>query len=216
MSKKALYLLVVILIVGLVFVQIIRRPAKTNDNPASSPQANNSCLSVSIEYKSQCNQLNSWLDQKLVEWKPQALRPMMFGSRLGMASYSDPSFMTNNYDIVLKDLEVQNETGADIMTIEWYYSLDTLDKNKALLESYDKLIGEIRKKGKKVMIADTAEESDLSWNNWKGKYKSQVEFLAKRWKPDYYVVVFEPDNYMGRFATTPVKARFTDPKSATT
>lgn len=213
MNKKILIIIGTILLILFASFLMI----KNRNLWKYTEKSQNLCNSVPAQYKTRCEQGNAWLDQKLVEWRPQTYKPMLFGSRISMASYPNPSLMIDYYnDIVLKDLELQIETGADIITIEWYYSLSTLEKNNDLLDAYDKLMNEIKKRNKKIMIADSSEESNLTWNEWKQKYKSQVKFLTERWKPDYYVVVFEPDNYMGRFTSTPVKPRFTDPESATT
>lgn len=61
---------------------------------ATTAAAQDPCGTASPPYTAQCQEIDQWLDQKLVQWKPDAWRPMMFTAvdwplETSLAKYGD-------------------------------------------------------------------------------------------------------------------------------
>jgi len=151
------------------------------------------CLGAPILERSKCDQMNSWLDQKLIEWKPASYHQMKFGTLFPPLSYEGYRYQedTNFSDTYLTALEPFK---ADILRIDLYYDA-WLNNDAKRIKTIDKIIRHIGEKKYALMIADASAEQyqrkKMSWNEFRTTYLTRVRTLTEKYKPEYYVIVKE-------------------------
>ncbi len=157
--------------------------AGASADSGSSPV--NPCDSASILYKSKCNELNSWLDQRLVEWKPAAYKPMNFGVYHVYAS--DNIFVKSNADFDIKMLDAIEGVNPD--TVVLYIRPGAYFSQK---ERYDELINRIRNDGKMLLIGARFDDVNMDFNGYGNALENYTKNIIALIKPDYYGIVLEP------------------------
>jgi hypothetical protein len=109
-------------------------------------------------------------------------------------------------DIKLKQLEVLEEAGVDVIRITPAYDI-FLHQYEPKIAELDSLVSQIRTDGKELMIADGAAEeywsNPMNWSAFSEAFIQRVGDLAARYQPEYYVVVKEPFWYLGMDWTGP-------------
>lgn len=196
MNKEILFMVAIVIIIMVLF--------ELNKSFEKSADA---CSGAPFLDKSKCNQMNSWLDQKLAEWKPAAYHPMAFGALFPPLSYGGEIYQddTKFSDTYLSFLD---ELKLDIMRIDLYYDI-WLNKDTRHIAVVDEIIKHIREKNYKLMIADSSAEQYqrkyMSWDGFSAAYLNRVETLTERYKPEYYVIVKEITWYdkIGNLKSTP-------------
>lgn len=140
-----------------------------------------------------------WLDQKLFEWKPNETKHLELGaSLLSLAALNiHRDYVTEK--VISENLKLLVDSGVSIVRIELNYD-PWLENNQEEIKKYDFAVNEIRKNGKKLLIADAAAEryrnkEKLTWEQFKSVWVERVKIVAERYKPDYYIVVKEPGWY---------------------
>ncbi|TAL48149.1 hypothetical protein EPN87_01205 [archaeon] len=142
---------------------------------------------------------DQWVDQKLVEWKPNGTTHAVIGGVLDSVSYGHvgQSYVING--VIAENVRMLAESNMSVIRIDMNYG-PWLENNTAAIKKYDFAVDEIRRNGKELMIADAAAESyrttrKVTWGQFKKEWIERVSVLAARYKPDYYVVVKEPGWY---------------------
>lgn len=183
MNKKMLVLGIVLLIL-LSFAFITYKNAQ--DAPVDDKQ--NPCDSAPSEHRLQCEQMNAWLDQKLVEWKPAVYEPMMFGTMNNLLIYGISYEIADEYEKAVE------ETNVDFVRMD----IPKLNGNTKPMEDLGKMTKSIQGRGKKVMILNNANgdkmyfgDGPISWNQYSEKQKEFVRAAAS-FRPEYITVAAEP------------------------
>jgi hypothetical protein len=142
----------------------------------------------------------SWVARKRAEWPLTAgERPLEVGGVVGSVSYASVYHRGRTRAVIRKEIEMLAQAGMSVMRIDldydpWIFN-DTEEIGK-----YDDAVAEIRRAGRRLMIADAAGESyrhrrKVSWSQYRREWVDRVRTIAARYKPDYYVVVKEPGWY---------------------
>ncbi|MFH1127238.1 MAG: alpha-amylase family glycosyl hydrolase [archaeon] len=179
MTKKIIIIGIVLLIlISFVFIKhrIMQESIVSQEDP---------CADVSIIYKSKCNELNTWLDQRILEWKPAEYKPMNFGVYHVYAS--DNIFVKSNADFDIKMLDAIEGVNPD--TVVLYIRPGSYLSQK---ERYDALINRIRKDGKKLFIGARFDDVKMDFNGYGNALENYTKSIIAAVKPDYFGIVMEP------------------------
>lgn len=130
-------------------------------------------------------QLNSWLDQRLAEWKPAEYKPMNFAVYHVYAS--DDMFVKTNKEADIKILDVIEEVNPE--TVVLYIRPGVYSSQK---ERYDALINRIRKDGKKLFVGARLDDGAIDFNGYGKALEDYTKNIIGSIKPDYYGIVIEP------------------------
>ncbi|MBU4289717.1 MAG: hypothetical protein KKG09_00485 [Verrucomicrobia bacterium] len=140
---------------------------------------------VPTEYRDKYIKIMSWLDQKLIEWKPSEYKPMNFAAYHVFAS--DNMFVRSNEEIDLKVLDALEQTNSDIIVL--YIRPKSYFSQK---ERYDTLINKIRTDGKKLFIGARFDEVRIDFMEYEKELTDYTKNIIATIKPDFYGVVIEP------------------------
>ncbi len=155
------------------------------DEKSCQQDCSNPCAGASLIYKAKCNELNSWLDQRLVDWKPKEYKPMNFGVYHVYAS--DNIFIKTNADVDIKMLDAIEGVNPD--TVVLYIRPGSYFSQK---ERYDALIGKIRKDGKKLFIGARPDDGPMTFEQYDKFLTNYTKNIIAVIKPDYYGIILEP------------------------
>lgn len=189
MNKKIL-LIIAILLLAALFLFVVKN---RNANVSADGQQT-SCDSTPLASKSQCEQTDAWLNQKLVEWKPSTYHPMKFGTLFPPLSYTgemyqDDTKFSDNYLSALKDLNL------DLLRIDLYYDA-WLNNDAKHIRTTGEIISHIKNNGYKLMIVNIGakqyEKNPVPWAVYQKSTLNIIGNFTKEYKPDYYEVVDEP------------------------
>lgn len=173
-----------ILIIGIIFL-IVLSFGFINCNNIDVDESGNPCDGADSIYKAKCNELNSWLDQRLVEWKPAEYKPMNFCVYHVYAS--DNMFVKSNADIDIKMLDAIEGVNPD--TVVLYIRPGSYFSQK---ERYDALINRIRNDGKKLFIGARFDDVNMDFNGYGNALENYTKNIIALIKPDYFGIVLEP------------------------
>lgn len=184
MNKKTILGILALIVISVIFINY-----KHAWNALENEQQN-SCAFAPAEYKSNCEQTNIWLDQKLVEWKSGEYKPMKFNGHLLFAS--EEMIDITNSEVDAQFLELMKELDTD--TISLFIYPDMFEKNKA---RYENMINKIRAAKKKLYIAYMVGGGSkfVKFSNFEEYRKTELDFtkmFIENYHPDYYVVIDEP------------------------
>ena len=140
---------------------------------------------VPTAYREKYIEITSWLDQKLIDWKPKEYQPLNFGAYHVFAS--DEMFVKSNEEIDLKILEVLEQTNSDIIVL--YIRPSSYFSQKA---RYDKLINKIRSNGKKLFIGARFDEVKMDFKEYEKELTDYTINIIAAIKPEYFGVLIEP------------------------
>lgn len=163
----------------------------------NAPQQAGACSDAPSPYKSKCNEANAWLDQKLIEWKPSAYRPMKFGTLFPPLSYTGEMYQDNtnfsdNYLSALKNLSL------DILRIDLYYDA-WLNNDAKHIKTAGEIISHIKNNGYELAIVNIGakqyETKPVSWATYRKATLDIIKNFTKEYKPEYYEVVDEPATF---------------------
>jgi hypothetical protein len=141
---------------------------------------------LSPEHRQAYLDMDKWLNEKLVEWKPKEYKPIHFiGFHLPLSVGVREQ---TNSDDDMKFLDMLLETGADIISVGITGNPEDLDKS--LIDRYDKVFKEVRNKNKKLKI--WFRSFIYSAKKKPQKVLDATEYIIRRWHPDYYVITHEP------------------------
>lgn len=187
MDKKILFMIAILVII----IVVIFIWDKTSQRSSAA------CSGAPFLERSKCDQLNSWLNQKLVEWKPIAYHPMKFGALFPPLSYggdlyqSDTKFV-DQYISMMKDLNL------DLMRTDLYYDA-WLNNDAKHIKTTGEAISRIKDNGYKLMIVNIGakeyEKKPVSWATYKRSTLEIMRNFTKEYGPDYYIVAAEPVTY---------------------
>lgn len=199
MNQKGLSVILIIAIIMFVAVaaiggRLILKKISGNPIVSSNPtsSANNSCSNVPADYKSRCEQLNSWLDQKLVEWKPAEYKPMNFAAYHTFASF--PNVRNVDSDLLKDYTDGLEESGADTIVV-YMDGTPFLQNDNAIISKWDAVVAKIKSDGKKLYIAyipDVKGSNLKNWETYKSVEASTIGEIMKKYAPDSFVVLNEP------------------------
>jgi hypothetical protein len=130
--------------------------------------------------------LNTFLDEKTIAWKPSQYQPMDFAAYHVFAS--DDMFEKTNEDMDMKILEVLEETNCDIIVL--YIRPESYDEYQT---RYDTLINKIRADNKQLYIGARFDEVAMSLGGYYQKLTTYTHDIIATIKPDYYGIVIEPE-----------------------
>ena len=141
----------------------------------------------------------TWVNQKLVEWKPQSTPPILSGGLMERASYDNILLSYNTPDVQSANLAMLVATNASSVRIDIGYDA-WLQNNAAAQSELASIVSQIRADGKTFVLADAAAESyrhggQIPWTQFKQAWIDRVTVLATTFHPDYYIVVKEPGWY---------------------
>ena len=141
-----------------------------------------------------------WVEQKLVDWKPDSISPMNFGAHFARASYDNILTAYNTIDVQNADLTMLMNTNALFIRIDVGYDA-WLQNDVPAQQEMASLIGVIRNDGRSLIIADGAAESyrhggQIPWSQFQQAWVQRVKTLASLFHPDYYIVIKEPGWYV--------------------
>lgn len=169
------------------------------------PETENPCVRASATDKAWCNEMNNWLNKKLVEWKPEIQKSMMFT----VVDWSLQSALAKSGNSNLDDLFL----GAisDLGTDAVYFSIfpQAYDAYKA---RYDRAAEKIKSGGKKFIMSYNvggSSENDPTFSSmptvdqYIQKENQYIDYYMA-YEPDYFLVVVEPYTVSNR-----VKAKWT-------
>ncbi len=137
------------------------------------------------EYEQAYLEMNDWLNEKLVEWKPSSYTEMHFiGLHLPLTGplkyYTDA-----NDDI--RFLEMLDDAGVDILSMG-IIPLEDLDEN--MIDRYDRVIEQARERGMQIKVWIRSNIYPLSERQ--KKVISAVKDVISRWSPEYLAIIHEP------------------------
>lgn len=169
-------------------------------SPAPSPVTENPCDSAPSDYKAKCNEINDWLDERLVEWKPAAYKPMTFT----VVDWPLQSVLakSGNQDMDDMFLDAMFEINPDAI----YLSI-LPQKYDAYKSRYDNAVRRIKEKNKILIISYNVagkKEGDPTFSTtptideYIAKEKQYTEYYLDNYKPNYFLVVVEPITENGR------------------
>ncbi|MHA2324386.1 MAG: hypothetical protein ACXACB_03220 [Promethearchaeota archaeon] len=144
--------------------------------------------SVPTEYKAWYTGRDSWLNQKIIDWKPSKYSAMEFGAY--HLSASADMFYKSGLDADLGFVEVYDEVGADVVGVAVfpYHTYSESD-----LERYDSIVSEIRGRGMSLMLIHFFSGGKVSsFNEFKSIELNSITNFMQRFNPEYYVFVDEP------------------------
>ncbi len=174
-SKRVIAGLIFILVIGWLGCRTVCSQTVLEDLP--------------VEHREKYNKINRWLDQKLVEWKPSRYNNISFCAHHLLISEQMVNFTPPGSDLLF--LEMLQETGIDCVRL----SIFPYNYEKYSLR-YDFLIGKIKEKKLKLMVAymvgNLPQGDVLSFEEYKKKELDFTLEFVKKHNPDYYAVVTEP------------------------
>jgi len=129
--------------------------------------------------------LNNWLDDKLITWKPQTLQKINFGVYHVFAS--DDMFIKSNSEIDILFNDMLEQTGSNIIIL--YIRPSSYNSQK---ERYDTLINKIRVDGKKLFIGARFDDIQMTFEEYTQQLESFTINIIASIQPDYYGIVIEP------------------------
>ena len=163
-----------------------------NDTVLESNEDNNEAIrEITVHYMDEeaqdgYRELDIWLDEKLVEWRPAEYKPMHF---MGFhCSLSNGFWDYTSLDDDLAFLDMLEEAGVDIISIGVYGAPEDLPQN--ILDRYDTIFNEVRNKNLKLKIwirtfmYGTAQKPQ--------KALSSTQYVMEHWDPEYLVITHEP------------------------
>lgn len=135
------------------------------------------------EYRKQVEEINSWLDKKIIDWTPQKYNKMEF---IGIVPPSVTERSTN--DIIYKYIDFLES--AEVDTIAIYLSQTwTLQEQK-----YYDIFNKIKKDNKKLYIVFQATPvKKMSWDEYVNSELTTIDKVIPVYKPDYFGIVNEPE-----------------------
>jgi hypothetical protein len=142
----------------------------------------------------------AWVARKRAKWPLAGNgRPIEISGVVGSVSYANVYHSGHTRAVTHKEIEMLAQAGMSVIRIDLDYD-PWLFNDTQEIGKYDAAVSEIRRLGKKLMIADAAGESyrhrrKVSWSQYKQEWVERVRQIAARYKPDYYVVVKEPGWY---------------------
>ncbi len=187
MNKKIIIIAAILLSIAL-FSFI----AKDRDFSGPADGKSGSCESAPSEYKSLCDQINAWLDQKLAEWKPAEYKPMDFAAYHTLASF--PNVRNTDLDLLQEYTRGLEESGADTIVV-YMDGTPFLKNDKMIISKWDAVVAKIKSDGKKLYVAyiPDVKGSDLkNWETYKSVETSAIREIIKKYSPDSFAVLNEP------------------------
>ncbi len=184
-----------IMVIGIVLLILMSFAFVKYKNARNAPvdETQNLCVSVPAEHKSQCEQLNAWLDQKIVEWKPAEYKSMGFGAYHLFAS--DDQFAKTNAKTDTKFLGMLEDTGAG--TVILYIRPKEYFSQKS---RYDSIINKIKADGKKLFIGARFDDGSMDFAAYDKALTDYTRNIIAAIKPDYFGIVMEPATMEKRYA----------------
>jgi len=146
------------------------------------------CLPANLppEYEQAYEEVSTWLDRKLVEWRPSEFKPMHFmGFHLPLSGALRDF---TDLDDDLRFLEMLTELGVDVLSLGIVGTPEELDP--ALLDRYDQVIAEARQRGPELKLWLRSFMYGPRERPW--KVLRATEFIINRWHPEYFAIVHEP------------------------
>lgn len=141
--------------------------------------------SLSLPYETWYIDTNSWLCEKLVDWKPSEYKPMKFTGFHLPISYM--VLVTNSEDD-LKFLEMLDELDVDVIGVgvraPEQHPEDTLKR-------LDRFFDEVRKRNKELKIWYFGGTFNNKEAYLELQYRATKDII-ERWHPDHYAVLHEP------------------------
>jgi len=150
-----------------------------------------------------------WLDERLASWDPKrrgasSLPSLTFGVAAGImigqvGDLPGDGTDIHSYAIADKMLDVFRELPIDVIRVGGLDDSWRLG-NREEIDLADKLMEKVRRAGWKLFIADTQHSAHLfsnpvSWEEFQRIHLRRIEFLARRYRPQYYAVVTEASTY---------------------
>ncbi|VVB84495.1 Uncharacterised protein [uncultured archaeon] len=140
---------------------------------------------VPAEYRADYIKINTWLDEKLVDWKPSPNEKVQLAAFDVFAS--DDQFAKTNAEIDMKFLDVLEQTDSGIIVL--YIRPNSYFSQK---QRYDALINRIRTDGKKLFIGARFDDVKMSFSDYDKQLTDYTNNIIAVIKPDYYGIVIEP------------------------
>lgn len=149
-------------------------------------------LKVPSEYQNSYNEINSLLDQKIIEWKPKEYHPMMFGAAIasGLRQVDKPVVQDGiraQLDLFFNKLEL------DYVTI-YFPPEPFLTNDTEKIKVYDDIIQQLRNAGKPIVISDTEFAHSFTWDEFSKLHLEYIEIITRRYSPDYFFVTADPSS----------------------
>lgn len=150
-----------------------------------------------------------WLDDRLAALDPQrrgasSLPALTFGVAASImigqvGDLAGDATDIHSYGIADKMLDVFRELPIDVVRVGGLDDSWRLG-NREEIDLADKLMEKVRRAGWKLFIADTQHSAHLfsnpvSWEEFQRIHLRRIEFLARRYRPQYYAVVTEASTY---------------------
>lgn len=170
----------------------------------------NPCAEASSVDEDSCEKLNSWLDKKLVEWKPAEYKPMDFAAYHTLASF--PNVINVDLDLLQKYTAGLEETGADTITI-YMHGTPFLKNDSKTISKWDAVVAKIKSDGKKLHIAyipDVKGSGLTDWASYKSVEMSAVKEIMKKYASDSIVVLNEPSTIERDLSFKPTTEQWTE------
>jgi hypothetical protein len=144
---------------------------------------------VPPHYRQRYNEINQWLDEKVLEWKPLTYESMSFCAHYLLVSEQMIGVTDARFDLPF--LSMLKETGIDCVRLSIFPS----NYEKYSLR-YDTVIAKIRENNLKLMVAfmvgDSKKGAVSSFEQYKKIELDFTEKFIKRYNPEYYALVTEP------------------------
>lgn len=154
-----------------------------NNCPADCKTQEDPCAEAPQEANAWCIETNTWLDQKLIVWKPKEHRQMTF---VGLIQPQFAEVFDDN--TILNYIDSVESAGVDTISI-YLTSLWASDEQK-----YYRLFEKIKDDNKKLYIAFQAKnEIKPTWDEYTQFELSTIDKIVPAYKPDYFGIVIEPE-----------------------
>lgn len=145
----------------------------------------NPCANAPPEYKADCNIINTWLDSKIVEWKPTSLSNIKFNGHLIFQSENLIDIFPEIYDNNFIDMIM--ELNTDSISLHIQPQLYIQYKTR-----YDNIITKIKTTGKELYIAyQMPTLTSITLNEYIQTETTFINNFITLHKPTYFVVVDE-------------------------
>ena len=153
---------------------------------------------LSARLKSGSPPIQTWLQQKLVEWRPAAWKSLDFCAQLTRASYDNPSLAQNTLPVLEAQLAFVQSLGVGAVRMDIGYDAYATGQ-AAVIGNISSLVSSVKAAGQQLVIADASREAyrknKVPWAQFQTDWVSRVSDLAARYTPAYYLVIKEPGWY---------------------
>ncbi len=136
------------------------------------------------EFQKQINEINSWLDEKIIDWAPRQFNKMEF---IGIIPPMIAEKSTE--DISYKYIELLDSAGVDTIAV---YLLPTWTSQE---QKYYNIFNRIKNNGKKLYVVFQAYApiEKISWDEYVNDELTTIDRIIPAYKPDYFAIVIEPE-----------------------